>query len=28
LLHGHRLVDVVFGLSDLFAGDQEPHIDS
>jgi hypothetical protein len=28
LPHGHRLVDVVFGLSDLFAGDQEPHIDS
>jgi hypothetical protein len=26
LLHGHRLVEMVFGLSDLFTGDQELHI--
>jgi hypothetical protein len=26
LLHGHRLVEMVFGLGDLFTGDQEPHI--
>jgi hypothetical protein len=26
LLHGHGLVDMVLGLSDLFTGDQEPHI--
>jgi hypothetical protein len=26
LPNGHRMVDVVFGVSDLFAGDQEPHI--
>jgi hypothetical protein len=25
LLHGHGLVDMVLGLGDLFAGDQEPH---
>jgi hypothetical protein len=26
LFHGHRLVEMVFGLGDLFTGDQEPHI--
>jgi hypothetical protein len=26
LLHGHGLVEIVFGLGDLFTGDQEPHI--
>jgi hypothetical protein len=26
LLHGHRLVDMVLGLGDLSASDQEPHI--
>jgi hypothetical protein len=26
LLHGHGLVEVVFGLIDLFTSDQEPHI--
>ena len=26
LLHGHGLVDMVFGLGDLFTGDQEPRV--
>ena len=26
LLHGHGLVEMVFGLGDLFTGDQEPHV--
>jgi len=26
LLHGHELVEMVFGLGDLFTGDQEPRI--
>jgi hypothetical protein len=26
LFHGYRLVDMVLGLGDLFAGDEEPHI--
>jgi hypothetical protein len=26
LLHRHGLVEMVFGLGDLFTGDQEPHI--
>jgi hypothetical protein len=26
LFHGHRLVDMVLGLGDLFAGDEEPNI--
>jgi hypothetical protein len=26
LLHGHRLVDMVFGSHDLLTGDQEPHV--
>ena len=26
LLHGHGLVEMVFGLGDLFTSDQEPHV--
>ena len=26
LLHGHRLVDMILGLGDLFAGDQKPQV--
>jgi hypothetical protein len=26
LFHRHRLVEMVFGLGDLFTSDQEPHV--
>ena len=25
LLHGHGLIEMIFGLADLFSGDQKPH---